>query len=47
MLLLSDSFVEGKGPRVILEECYEMTYRLSIWIPIIVISSALIKNMTL
>jgi len=40
-LLLSDSFMEGKCPRVKLEKSNEMTKRISIRIPIIVILSAL------
>jgi len=40
-LLLSDSFMKGKCPRVKLEKSNEMTKRISIRIPIIVILSAL------
>jgi len=44
-LLLSDSFIEGKCPRVKLKESNEIVRRLPIGILIIVIPSALMKNM--
>ena len=46
LLLLSDSFMEGKGPSIIFKECNKVTQRLPIRIPIVVISSTLIKDMT-
>ena len=43
-LLLSDSFIEGKYPRVKLKKSNEMAKRLPIGISIIVIPSALVKD---
>jgi len=44
--LLSDSFMEGKCPRVKLKESNEMAKRLPIGISIIAIPSALMKDMS-
>ena len=43
--LLSDCFMEEKGPRIIFKKCNKVTQRLPIRIPIVVISSTLIKDM--
>jgi len=39
-------FIKEESSRVVLEECYEVVERCSVWIPIVVKSSAFIKNIT-
>jgi len=45
-LLSSDSFMKGKCPRVKLEESNEVIKRLLIEIPVVIIPSTLMKDMT-
>ena len=45
-LLSSDFFIKGKCPRVKLEESNEVIKRLLIEIPVVIIPSTLMKDMT-